>query len=83
MTLDPSWFIPLLTFAGAIGGAKVALNGTKERVKNMDEKIDAGFAKQAEKLDKHIEQDNNVQTILLTSQARIEAKLDTWNRGLT
>ena len=33
-------FWPLLAIAGAWGGAKVALNGTRERVKDLEKDVD-------------------------------------------
>ena len=32
--------IPLLAIGGAYGGAKVALNGTRERVKDLEKDVD-------------------------------------------
>lgn len=55
----------LVTAGAAFGGVKVALNGTRERVKRIDIK-----------LDKHIESDEGVQMRLLTGMTRIETKVD-------
>jgi hypothetical protein len=52
---------PLLAIGGAWGGAKVALNGTRERVKNLEESDD----KQNDKLSE-----------LANTATRIETKQD-------
>lgn len=57
--------ISLLAVGGAWGGAKVALNGTRERVKEV----------QAH-LQKHTEDDNIIQREMIDRAARIETKLD-------
>lgn len=56
---------PLLAIGGAWGGAKVALNGTRERVKAVDTKLNA-----------HIEKHTEQQMVLVDRTARIETKLD-------
>ena len=56
---------PLLAIGGAWGGAKVALNGTRERVKGIDNKLEA-----------HIKEDEAVQRDMIDRAARIETKLD-------
>ena len=67
--MDPALAYTLIAgiFSGgaAWGGSRVALNGTRERVKNMDAKLDT-----------HIAEDGKVQTALLTGMTRIETKLD-------
>jgi hypothetical protein len=68
MELIPD-YLPLLTIVGslgaAFGGARVALNGTKERVKTL-----------AESFDKHVESDAAAQNQVIDRLARIETKLD-------
>ena len=55
----------LVSIGGAYGGAKVALNGTRERVREI--KAD---------LKEHIDADEEVQRETLDRLARIETKLD-------
>lgn len=68
MYLDPA-IISLIgaCLAGgtAWGGAKVALNGTRERVKEIQEG-----------LNKHVIDDHSIQTDTVDRLARIETKLD-------
>ena len=40
MQLTPEWILPVLAAAAAWGGSRQALNGTRERVKTIDEKLD-------------------------------------------
>lgn len=56
---------PLLAIGGAWGGAKVALNGTRERVKGIDTKLEA-----------HMKEDEQLQREMIDRSARIETKLD-------
>ena len=56
---------PLLAIGGAWGGAKVALNGTRERVKQMDSK-----------LEKHMDEDEAMQREMIDRAARMETKID-------
>ena len=55
----------IATAGAAWGGAKVSLNGTRERVRDIDVK-----------LDRHISSDEDVQTQLLLGLARVEVMLD-------
>lgn len=60
----------------AWGGTKVALNGTRERVKNIDAKLDAHIIANATKMDAHMAHDAQVQVELVERGARTEAKVD-------
>lgn len=60
--LSPQWLVPLLAAAAAWGGSRQALNGTRERVKGIDEK-----------LDKHI---TTVHTDIASRLAVVETKID-------
>lgn len=85
--MDPVLLIqiagPLLAIGGAWGGAKVALNGTKERVKEIKSEA-AAYALAStvradsirEELVRHTIADEKVQRDLLDRAARIETKLD-------
>jgi hypothetical protein len=57
----------MAVFAGgaAWGGSKVALNGTRLKVKEIDAK-----------LEQHIKDDSDIQTQVVDRLARIETKLD-------
>ena len=41
------WMLPVATVAAAWGGTRQALNGTRERVKSIDRKLDVQMEKQA------------------------------------
>jgi len=56
---------PLLAIGGAWGGAKVALNGTRERVKEVQKRLDV-----------HMTEDEKVQREMIDRSARIETKID-------
>lgn len=56
---------PFLAIGGAWGGAKVALNGTRERVKEVHQDLKV-----------HIADDESVQRDMIDRAARIETKLD-------
>jgi len=56
---------PLLAIGGAWGGAKVALNGTRERVKEVQNRLDV-----------HMTEDEKVQREMIDRSARIETKID-------
>jgi hypothetical protein len=43
------WLVPVATVAAAWGGTRQALNGTRERVKDIDRKLDDHVAWEAEK----------------------------------
>lgn len=55
----------LVSIGGAYGGAKVALNGTRERVKEVKADLSA-----------HMEKDEDLQDRMIDRLARIETKLD-------
>jgi hypothetical protein len=55
----------LLSVGGAYGGAKVALNGTRERVKELQEDFE-----------QHTADDTAIQRETIDRLARIETKLD-------
>lgn len=57
--------VPLLSVGGAWGGAMVALNGTRERVKSL-----------ATDLKTHIKDDEQLQRDMIDRAARMETKLD-------
>jgi hypothetical protein len=67
--IDPTTAISigtmLVTAGAAWGGTRVALNGTRERVKEIKAK-----------LDKHIEADESVQRETIDRLARIETKIE-------
>lgn len=69
MNINISEMLPMLTIVGslgaAFGGARVALNGTKERVKTLSESFG-----------KHVESDATAQNQVIDRLARIETKLD-------
>lgn len=74
---------PLLAIGGAWGGAKVALNGTRERVKELRlelaENTKAAHERAHEikaELAAHTRADDAVQRELIDRSARIETKLD-------
>ena len=56
---------PLLAIGGAFGGAKIALNGTRARVKEMQ-----GDLKD------HMKEDESVQREMIDRAARMETKID-------
>lgn len=56
----------------AWGGAKVALNGTRQRVKEIAE----SHVKLNEKMDAHIAHDAQVQVDIVAAAARTEGKVD-------
>ena len=56
---------PLLAIGGAWGGAKVALNGTRARVKEMQND-----------LKDHMKEDESVQREMIDRAARMETKID-------
>jgi hypothetical protein len=41
------WIVPVAAAAAAWGGTRQALNGTRERVKSIDSKLDIQIEKQA------------------------------------
>jgi hypothetical protein len=41
------WIVPVAAAAAAWGGTRQALNGTRERVKSIDSKLDIQMEKQA------------------------------------
>lgn len=57
--------IALLTGGCAFGGARAALNGTRERVRRVEEKLDG-----------HAEADVLVQREIIDRLSRIEGKLE-------
>jgi hypothetical protein len=56
---------PLLAIGGAWGGAKVALNGTRERVKDV-----------AQKLEDHIDDEHRNDIALHERMTGVETKID-------
>lgn len=60
------WIIPVATVAAAWGGTRQALNGTKERVKSIDEKMDS-----------HIQTSQSKHETLVERIAVVETKVDT------
>lgn len=69
MNIDPSFALAVFTvvgsIAGALGGARSALNGTRERVKKIEKD-----------LADHTEADHHVQLEAVQRLTRIETKLD-------
>jgi hypothetical protein len=61
---------PIFAIGGAWGGAKVALNGTRERVKRIHRE-----------LDQHMQHDEEMQRDTIDRLARIETKLDLLTRS--
>ena len=59
---NSEWILPLLAAAAAWGGSRQALNGTRERVRSIDEKLDT-----------HIQQ---VHTDIAQRLAVVEVKID-------
>jgi hypothetical protein len=57
--------VPLLAIGGAYGGAKVAINGTRERSKET-----------RDLLSEHIKEDESLQREMIDRAARMETKLD-------
>jgi hypothetical protein len=60
----------------AWGGTKAALNGTRQRVKEIAEKLDAHIAASSAQMTAHAAHDAEVQLELVERQARIEGKID-------
>ena len=72
MNIDPTviqFLLPVAAAAAAWGGSRQALNGTRERVKSIDEK-----------LEKHITQ---VHTDIAQRLAVVEVKVDSQREYLT
>ncbi len=72
MTIDPamaallvSVIVPVASGAAAWGGSRQALNGTRERVKSIDEKMD-----------KHINQTSGNIQVVTERIAVVETKVD-------
>lgn len=62
--------VGLMTIGGAYGGAKVALNGTRERVRELKEDFE-----------QHAADDTAIQRETIDRLARIETKLDYLKEG--
>ena len=66
--VDPTllqWLVPVATVAAAWGGTRQALNGTRERVRGIDDKLDRFIVKE---FDRH--------TDTLERVARVETKVN-------
>jgi len=57
--------VPLLAIGGAWGGAKAALNGTRTRVKEIEDD-----------LKEHMKEDEELQREMIDRAARMETKID-------
>lgn len=63
-----TWLGPtLIAGAAAWGGTRQALNGTRERVRNIETKLDT-----------HISDDHEVQTKMVEGLTRVDQKLDSF-----
>ena len=56
---------PIATIAAAMGGTKVALNGTRQRVKDIDKNLNS-----------HIAENNQTHSELLQRMSVVETKVD-------
>lgn len=75
MPIDP-WMLSagsaLLAVGGAWGGAKAALNGSRERIRHIEEALEA-----------HVDRDDQVQRDLLDRSARVETSLSHLQADIT